>query len=181
MLDPFPRPRISEVYRSPGRLPSRRGSGATRLASPFSIALTTAASEAKAREIAKAALEARLAACAQLFPIQSLYVWKDELREDAEIALHLKIRAEDFPGAASLDPPAARLRDAGNLENRHRRGRRRLFGLDGRLSAEVSGAREIAGTRQSPSSDPCFARATFSRKREKGRAFVFMMRVIYRN
>jgi periplasmic divalent cation tolerance protein len=72
------------------------------LASPFSIALTTAATEAKAREIAKAALEARLAACAQLFPIQSLYVWNDELREDAEIALHLKIRAEDFPALQAL-------------------------------------------------------------------------------
>jgi periplasmic divalent cation tolerance protein len=68
----------------------------------FSIALTTVASEARAREIAKAALEARLAACAQLFPIQSLYVWKDELREDAEIALHLKIRAEDFPAVQAL-------------------------------------------------------------------------------
>lgn len=72
------------------------------MASPFSIALTTAATEAKAREIAKAALEARLAACAQLFPIQSLYVWNDELREDAEIALHLKIRAEDFPALQAL-------------------------------------------------------------------------------
>jgi periplasmic divalent cation tolerance protein len=72
------------------------------LASPFSIALTTVASEAKAREIAMAALEARLAACVQLFPIQSLYVWKDELREDAEIALQLKIRAEDFPALQAL-------------------------------------------------------------------------------
>jgi len=66
------------------------------LIAPFSIAVTTVASEAKAREIAKAALEARLAACAQLFPIRSLYVWKEELREDAEIALHLKIRSADF-------------------------------------------------------------------------------------
>jgi periplasmic divalent cation tolerance protein len=72
------------------------------LASPFSIALTTVASEAKAREIAKAALEARLAACVQLFPIQSLYVWKDELHEDSEIALHLKIRADDFPALQAL-------------------------------------------------------------------------------
>ena len=72
------------------------------MASPFSIAVTTVASEAKAREIAKAALDARLAACVQLFPIQSLYVWKDELREDPEIALHLKIRAEDFPAVQAL-------------------------------------------------------------------------------
>jgi periplasmic divalent cation tolerance protein len=66
------------------------------LIAPFSIAITTVASEAKAREIAKAALEARLAACVQFFPLRSLYVWKDELREDAEIALHLKIRSADF-------------------------------------------------------------------------------------
>ncbi len=66
------------------------------MASPFSIAVTTVASEAKAREIARAALEARLAACVQMFPIRSHYVWRGELREDAEIALHLKIRAEDF-------------------------------------------------------------------------------------
>ena len=72
------------------------------MASPFSIALTTVAGEAKAREIARAALEARLAACVQIFPIQSLYVWKDELREDVEIALHLKIRAEDFPALRAL-------------------------------------------------------------------------------
>jgi periplasmic divalent cation tolerance protein len=72
------------------------------LTAPFSIAITTVASEAKAREIAKAALEARLAACVQFFPIRSLYVWKDQLREDAEIALHLKIRSADFPALQAL-------------------------------------------------------------------------------
>jgi periplasmic divalent cation tolerance protein len=66
------------------------------LIAPFSIAVTTVAGETKAREIASAALEARLAACVQFFPIRSLYVWKEELREDAEIALHLKIRSADF-------------------------------------------------------------------------------------
>jgi periplasmic divalent cation tolerance protein len=70
--------------------------------SPYSIALTTVASEAKAREIARAALEARLAACVQIFPIQSHYVWRGELREDAELALHLKIRAEDFDAVQAL-------------------------------------------------------------------------------
>ena len=70
--------------------------------SSFSIAITTVASESKAREIATAALEARLAACVQLFPIQSLYIWKDELRDDREFALHLKIRADDFAALQSL-------------------------------------------------------------------------------
>lgn len=69
---------------------------------PFSIALTTVSSETKAREIASAALEARLSACVQAYPIQSRYVWKGETCEDAEIALHFKIRSEDFAELAAL-------------------------------------------------------------------------------
>jgi periplasmic divalent cation tolerance protein len=72
------------------------------LTAPFSIAVTTVASAAKAREIAQAALEERLAACVQLYTIQSHYVWKHELREDAEIALHMKIRSEDFAALSAL-------------------------------------------------------------------------------
>jgi len=72
------------------------------LSAPFSIVVTTVASDAKAREIAKAALVARLAACVQLYRAQSLYVWKGELREDAEITLHLKIRSEDFEPLSAL-------------------------------------------------------------------------------
>ncbi len=72
------------------------------MSSPFSIAITTVANEAKAREIATAALEARLAACVQLFPIQSLYIWKEELRDDREVAVHLKIRGDDFAALQSL-------------------------------------------------------------------------------
>jgi periplasmic divalent cation tolerance protein len=68
----------------------------------YSIALTTAATDAKAREIAVAALEAKLAGCAQLFPIRSHYVWKSALCEEAEVALHLKIRSEDFGALVAL-------------------------------------------------------------------------------
>ncbi len=69
---------------------------------PFGMVVTTVASEAKAREISRAALQARLAACVQLYPIQSLYVWKGELREEGEIALHMKIRGEDFEPLRAL-------------------------------------------------------------------------------
>jgi periplasmic divalent cation tolerance protein len=72
------------------------------LSADFGVVVTTAGSAAKAREIARAALDARLAACVQLFPIESLYVWKGETHEDQEIALHFKIRCVDFEALAAL-------------------------------------------------------------------------------
>ena len=68
----------------------------------FAIVLATAASEAKGREIALAALEARLAACVQMHPISSCYVWNGALCEEAEAALAFKIRDEDFAALSSL-------------------------------------------------------------------------------
>jgi periplasmic divalent cation tolerance protein len=69
---------------------------------PFSMVVTTVANDEKAREIALAALETRLAACVQLYPITSHYVFEGELHEDEEIALHLKIRTEDYDPLAAL-------------------------------------------------------------------------------
>ncbi|HXY58338.1 MAG TPA: divalent-cation tolerance protein CutA [Methylocystis sp.] len=68
----------------------------------FSIVITTTASAAKARELASAALEARLAACVQCFPIESRYVWRGEIREEAEIGLHFKIATEDYAALCAL-------------------------------------------------------------------------------
>jgi periplasmic divalent cation tolerance protein len=64
--------------------------------------MTTTDSEEAARSIAKAMLAEGLAACAQIFPIQSLYVWKGEMREDKEFALHMKIRSSDYAAAEAL-------------------------------------------------------------------------------
>lgn len=51
----------------------------------------TAADEAEARKIARAVVEERLAACANLLGgIQSIYQWKGEICEDTETALVLK-------------------------------------------------------------------------------------------
>ena len=68
----------------------------------FAIVLATAASEAKGREIALAALEARLAACVQMHPISSCYVWNGALCEETEAALSFKIRNEDFAALSAL-------------------------------------------------------------------------------
>ncbi len=68
----------------------------------FAIVLSTAASEAKGREIALAALEARLAACVQMHPVSSCYVWNGALCEETEAALTFKIRSEDFAALSAL-------------------------------------------------------------------------------
>ena len=68
----------------------------------FAIVLSTAASEAKGREIALAALEARLAACVQMHPVRSCYVWNGALCEQTEAALTFKIRGEDFGALSAL-------------------------------------------------------------------------------
>jgi periplasmic divalent cation tolerance protein len=72
------------------------------LAKPYSIVIVTAATEEKAEALARAALEARLAACVQLHPIRSLYLWRDRLCDDKETALRFKIRSADFEALRAL-------------------------------------------------------------------------------
>jgi periplasmic divalent cation tolerance protein len=62
----------------------------------FCIVQTTIDTEDGARAIARAALDARLAACAQIVPIRSLYTWKGELRDEAELLVQLKARVADY-------------------------------------------------------------------------------------
>jgi uncharacterized protein involved in tolerance to divalent cations len=68
------------------------------------VILTTTASEAEAETIAEALLAERLAACVQLMPIRSRYVWKGELARDDEILLLIKTRTVLF------EPVRARIR-----------------------------------------------------------------------
>jgi periplasmic divalent cation tolerance protein len=48
----------------------------------------------EAKNIAKELLEKKLIACANMLPIESLYVWEDKLTEDKEIVLLLKTKQE---------------------------------------------------------------------------------------
>lgn len=68
----------------------------------ISILVTTTDCAEKARDLARAALAAKLAACVQIFPIASHYVWRGETREDAEFRLEMKLRAEDYDALADL-------------------------------------------------------------------------------
>lgn len=45
------------------------------------------------RRIAKALIEAKLVACANFFPISSIYRWKGQLLDDREVAVIMKTRA----------------------------------------------------------------------------------------
>jgi periplasmic divalent cation tolerance protein len=58
--------------------------------------MTTAGSDAEAEALAEALLAERLAACVQLSPIRSRYVWKGAVQREDEILLLIKTRAELF-------------------------------------------------------------------------------------
>jgi periplasmic divalent cation tolerance protein len=66
------------------------------------ILVTTVDSDEKARAIARAVLEARLAACVQISRITSHYRWRDELCEGEEFLLQMKHRVEDYPALSAL-------------------------------------------------------------------------------
>ncbi|WP_159728676.1 divalent-cation tolerance protein CutA [Methylosinus sp. Ce-a6] len=67
----------------------------------FCVVQTTIDSEAGAERIARALLAARLAACVQVYPIRSFYVWNGETRAEAEFLVQSKARAEDYDALAA--------------------------------------------------------------------------------
>lgn len=57
------------------------------------MVMTAVDSEALAEALARQLVEARLAACVQLMPVKSFYVWQGESRKEAEYLLLVKTRA----------------------------------------------------------------------------------------
>lgn len=62
----------------------------------YCMIITTCANEEDAKAIIGALLADRLAACIQLFPIRSHYVWQGRVNEDAEVILLIKTKANLF-------------------------------------------------------------------------------------
>jgi periplasmic divalent cation tolerance protein len=59
------------------------------------LVFTTLPSADKAAELAKALVEERLAACANLLPaVRSIYRWQGKLQDENEVLVLLKTRAE---------------------------------------------------------------------------------------
>jgi len=62
----------------------------------FAVVLVTAASQTEAEAIAQSLLEAKLAACVSILPIQSMYRWQGELEHQQEWQLLIKTRMSLF-------------------------------------------------------------------------------------
>jgi periplasmic divalent cation tolerance protein len=60
------------------------------------VVLTTASSDATVRALVDRLLGDKLAACVQVLPIRSYYVWKGATVEDGEQLLLIKARRADF-------------------------------------------------------------------------------------
>ena len=56
----------------------------------FSIIYITAGDMEEARKIGRALVEERLAACVNIFPITSIFRWKDNVDESGELAIIAK-------------------------------------------------------------------------------------------
>lgn len=64
---------------------------------PALVVLVATGSQDEARTIARAAVERHLAGCAQLMPIESVYMWEGAVQQDAEYLVLLKTREPAYP------------------------------------------------------------------------------------
>lgn len=69
---------------------------------PYIQVDTTAATQDEAETIARALLEARLAACVQIVPCQSLYRWQGKVEEARELRCTVKTRLDLLPEVSAL-------------------------------------------------------------------------------
>jgi periplasmic divalent cation tolerance protein len=60
---------------------------------PFLLVVTSVGSRDEADRMARALVERRLAACAQISAIDSYYVWEDAVRHDGEFRVLFKVAA----------------------------------------------------------------------------------------
>lgn len=56
------------------------------------VVMISAPNEAEAISLARILVEGRLAACAQIHPIRSIYIWQNRLSDDQEYLLLVKTR-----------------------------------------------------------------------------------------
>lgn len=67
----------------------------------YSIILSTCGNKESATAIAMMLVEKRLAACVQMLPIASVYLWQDKICNDKETALFIKSRTDLFDEIAT--------------------------------------------------------------------------------
>lgn len=64
--------------------------------SSYGVVLVTASSQEEALKLADHLVKDSLAACVNLFPVQSVYTWQGELHHDAEWQLVIKTNLDRF-------------------------------------------------------------------------------------
>ena len=62
----------------------------------YSMTITTCSDKETAKRLAGMLLEAGLAACVQMFPVESMYVWQGSICNDGETALFIKSKTRLF-------------------------------------------------------------------------------------
>lgn len=62
----------------------------------FSSVLVTFPDKDCAKRIAEEVIEKKLAACVNMFPVESIYRWEGSIQHDCEVSGIFKIRSEDF-------------------------------------------------------------------------------------
>jgi periplasmic divalent cation tolerance protein len=67
----------------------------------FCIVLTTSDSDDHAERIVDAVLQAKLAACLQLLPIRSRYVWEGKIARENEVLILIKAKSADYDDLAA--------------------------------------------------------------------------------
>jgi periplasmic divalent cation tolerance protein len=67
----------------------------------FCVVLTTTDNEEHAERIVDAVLQAKLAACLQLMPIRSCYVWEGKVARDDEMLILIKAKSADYDDLAA--------------------------------------------------------------------------------
>ena len=68
----------------------------------FSIVMTTCADADRAQPIIDALLKDGLAACVQVMPIKSHYIWQGAVQHEDEVLLFIKCVAANFKGIKDL-------------------------------------------------------------------------------
>lgn len=64
---------------------------------PYCVVIVTTATEAEATTLARQLVQAQLAACVQIHPIQSIYRWQGQVQQAQEWQLMVKTRSALFP------------------------------------------------------------------------------------
>lgn len=67
----------------------------------YGVVLVTTASQTEGEAVASALVEAKLAACVSLLPVQSIYTWQGKIHCEQEWQLIIKTNLTQFPALSA--------------------------------------------------------------------------------